>query len=174
LAHFRQLIPGKRNENYVRADPSLGRWKPLRGFSDVGDFRTIIDSMDHAHVIWRPYKTRRDVTLFQDLCLYSRWILADKARICRHLPERVLRQYCYVQTVPRAPTMNGPLEPKEVVMTFMEFVVHVLSQQERGNPVPEDEVWKHSKGYTNWFYKESHPLVIAPGVVPDYTTHIPP
>jgi len=43
-----------------------------------------------------------------------------------------MRQYDYVQTIPRPPTSIGPLDPAEVATAFLEFVVHVLSQQERG------------------------------------------
>ena len=100
--------------------------------------------------------------------------MAGKARMCRSLPERVLRQYSYVQTILKPPTTIGPLEPEEVVTAFIEFVVHVLSQHERGTPVLEDEVWKHSKGYMRWFYKVSHPIMIAPTAIPDYTAHVPP
>jgi len=89
------------------------------------------------------------------------------------LPEQVLRQYGYVQTVPRPAATIGSLEPEEVVTAFMEFVVHVLSQQKRGDPVPEDEGWRHSKGYMKWFYKVSHPLMIAPAAVPDYIVPFP-
>jgi hypothetical protein len=54
--------------------------------------------------------------------------MADKARMVRHLPDRVLRQYDYVQTVPRPPMTIRPLEPTEVVTVFLEFAVHVLTQ----------------------------------------------
>ena len=100
--------------------------------------------------------------------------MAGKDRMVRHLPERVLRQYGYVHAIPRPPTTIAELAPYEVVMAFMEFAVPVLSQQEKGDPVPEDEVWKHSKGYMNWFYKVSHPLMIAHAVIPDYTVLVPP
>lgn len=58
----------------------------------------------------------------------SRWIMAGKDRKVCHLPERVLRQYGYIQTVPRPPTDIGPLALGEVAMAFMEFALHVLSQ----------------------------------------------
>jgi hypothetical protein len=99
--------------------------------------------------------------------------MASKARMMRHLSERVLRQYIYVQSVPIPPTTIGPLEPAEVVTTFLEFNVHVLSQQQRGEPVPECEEWHHSKGYMKWFYHVSYPLMIAPDVVPEYTIRRP-
>ena len=59
-------------------------------------------------------------------------------------------------------------------MAFMEFSVHDLSQQERGDPVSEDEVWKHEVGYIKWFYHVSHPIMIALAPVVDHTTPVPP
>jgi len=47
---------------------------------------------------------------------------------------------------------------------------HLLSQQERGDPVLEDEVWKHEVGYIKWFYF----IMIAHAPVADYTTLISP
>jgi len=49
-------------------------------------------------------------------------------------------------TMSRPRTTIAELAPEDVVMAFMEFVVDVLSRQERGDPVPKDEGWKHSKG----------------------------
>jgi len=65
----------------------------------------------------------------------------------RHLPERVLRQYGYVQTIPRPATDIGPLALGDVDMGFMKFALHVLSYQERGDLVPDNESWAHSRGY---------------------------
>jgi len=59
-------------------------------------------------------------------------------------------------------------------MAFQDFVVHVLSQQEMGDPVPEDKVWKHSKRYIKWFYNVSHPIMIAPTAFADYIAFVPP
>jgi len=70
--------------------------------------------------------------------------MASKARMMRHFPERVLRQYGYVQTVPMSPTSIKPLEPAEVATCLLEFVVHVLSQVQRGYLVPEGEEHMHS------------------------------
>ena len=94
--------------------------------------------------------------------------------MCFHLPERVLRHYGYVQTVSRPSMTIRPLDPEEMVTTFMEFVVHVLILEKRAEPVPEDEGWKHSKGYMKWFYRVSHPLMITPTAVLEYTVPRPP
>ena len=62
--------------------------------------------------------------------------MVDKERTVCHLPEQVLRQYDYVQTVPRPPTTIEEIEPTQVVDAFLEFAFHVLTQQERGESVP--------------------------------------
>ena len=60
----------------------------------------------------------------------------------------------------RPPMTIEDLTPWNLVMAFMEFAINVLSQQERGDPVPEDEVWKHEVGYMKWFYRVSHPCLV--------------
>jgi len=94
--------------------------------------------------------------------------VVGKARMVRHLPKQVLRKYDHVQTIPRSPTTIEPLEPMHVVTTFLEFALNVLTQQQRGEPVPEGEELMHSNGYIKWFYKVSHPLKIGPAPVPEY------
>jgi len=69
--------------------------------------------------------------------------------------------------------MIGPLEPAKVVTRFLEFVIHVLTQQEKGGPVMEDEGHKNSKGYMKWFYRVSHPLMIGLDPVLEYTVPRP-
>ena len=90
----------------------MGRSKPTT---------CVIDLIEHANVIWRPYESRRDLTPFREICWYSRWIMAGWDMMCRHLSEWVMRQYGYVQTIPRPPTTIGDLAPTDVVMTFTDL-----------------------------------------------------
>jgi hypothetical protein len=138
LAHFKQLVSMKREQDYLGVDPLVGKWKSPQGFSNPRHYKSAIYLMEHHNVIWRSYETKRDLMPFQDTCWYSGWIMADKDRMCRHLPKWVLRQYDYVHVILRPPTTIGDLEPAEVVMTFIEFDVHVLSQQERSDLVPQE------------------------------------
>ena len=73
--------------------------------------------------------------------------MADSDRMVPHLPEWVLRQYGYVQTRPRPPTDIEDLTTDGVAQDFTEFALHVLSHQQRGHPVPDNEPWAHSRGY---------------------------
>jgi len=72
--------------------------------------------------------------------------MVGKDRRVRHFSEQVLRQYGYVQTIHRPPTNIGPLAAVNMAMAFMEFALHVLSQQQRGDLVPDGESWAHSRG----------------------------
>jgi len=90
-----------------------------------------------------------------------------KQKMVRHLPERVVRQYIYVQKVPRPPTTIMPLAPADVVAAFLEFALHVVPQQQRGHRVPDDEPWTHSDRYIRWFYHVSHPLIVNPALESD-------
>jgi hypothetical protein len=116
---------------------------------------------------------------FQDICWYSRWIMAGKDNRVRHFPERVLGLYGYVQTIPRPPTYIGPLAAADVAMNFMEFALYVLNQQEMGDLVSDNESWAHSRGYMRWFFRVSYPIVNPPAAIPDYIgdaypRHVPP
>ena len=93
--------------------------------------------------------------------------MAGKQSMVRHFPERVLRQYEHVQRVPRPPTTVMPLAPTDVAAAFLEFALHVVSQQQRGHKVPDDEPWKHSDRYIRWFYRVSHPFIVNPAPEPD-------
>ena len=95
--------------------------------------------------------------------------MAGKDRRGCHLPERVLRQYGYVQTRPRPPTHILRLAAEDVAHAFMEFALHVLSLQQKGDLVPDGEPWAHSRGYIRWFIRVSHPILNPPTVIPDYT-----
>ena len=87
--------------------------------------------------------------------------MANSDRMVRHLPERVLRQYGYVQTIPRAPT-DIKLVADDMAQAFTEFSLHVLSHQQRGHPVSDNQLWAYTKGYMRWFIRVSHLIVNPP------------
>jgi len=99
--------------------------------------------------------------------------MVDKDRLCRHLPERILRQYNYCQTIPKTHAMIGGLNLADVVVAFQDFTVHVLTHAERGHQTLEEKPWRYAKGYIKWFYCVSHPMFNEPAPVVEYTTLVP-
>lgn len=63
---------------------------------------------------------------------YSGWIMCGDRRVYRHLPERVLRQYGYVQSVPRPPSDVAELTPAEIVQAFVDFRPRTLKAADWG------------------------------------------
>jgi len=65
--------------------------------------------------------------------------MAGRDRMVCHLPKRVLRQYGYVQTQPKPPTDIKALAADDVAQAFTKFALHVLSHQQWGHLVPDNE-----------------------------------
>jgi len=61
-----------------------------------------------------------------------------------------------------------------VANAFTEFALHVLSHQQRGEQVSDNQLWAHTRGYMRWFVAVSHPIVNPPAAIPDYTFVAPP
>ena len=61
-----------------------------------------------------------------------------------------------------------------MVEAFQDFVVHILTQAERGLQTPEEKPWRYVKGYIKWFYCVSHPMFSESAPIAEYTTPIPP
>ncbi|MCI57933.1 serine/threonine-protein phosphatase 7 long form-like protein, partial [Trifolium medium] len=59
----------------------------------------MMDRLLSHDITWTPYEDHRDVCPFDNIALYSGWIRCGPTRI-RYLPERVLQQFGYVQTIP--------------------------------------------------------------------------
>ena len=56
-------------------------------------------------------------------------------------------QYGYVQRIPRPPTDIEVLAEDDVTDAFTEFALHVISHQQRGEQVPDNQPWAHTRGY---------------------------
>ena len=63
--------------------------------------------------------------------------MTDNDKMVLHLPERVLRQYGYVQTRPRPSTDIEALAADDVAQAFMDFALHILNHQQMGHLVPD-------------------------------------
>ena len=77
-------------------------------------------------------------------------------RVYRYLPERVLRQYRYVQRVLRHPTDVVELSLPHIVQAFIGFRTHTLKEPDWGELAGE-QTWWMIDGYVIWYSTVSHP-----------------
>ncbi|GAU21307.1 hypothetical protein TSUD_372010 [Trifolium subterraneum] len=95
------------DENYTNEDPVGAKYYPLKTGKWPYETRTSLDRMEVDEVTFCPYEDHRQTRPFQDISWYSGWIMCGSSMICPHLPERVLRQYGHVQSIPRAPGVSA-------------------------------------------------------------------
>ena len=84
-----------RENHYPRAMLFL----PLSGLGIVDNYINHQDALDLTKVVMAPYGEHRQARQFEGVSLYS-GELRFEDRMVRYLPERVLRQFVWVQTIP--------------------------------------------------------------------------
>jgi len=149
------------NTDYIENYPVAARWKLQKGHGEGLTYRSLLDRIQFDDVCWRPYEEHREFQGFEEVFWYSGWIMCDVRRVYRHLPERVLRQYRYVQSVPRHPTDVVELTPPQIVQAFVDFRTHKLKEPHWGHPAGE-QTWRMADGYVLWYTKVSHPQILPP------------
>src|SRR3954462_5898147 len=77
----------------------------------------------------------------------------------RYLLERSMRQFRFVQRIPRSPFEAAPDKVSRVQLTAIweDWQHHVVPQEYRLTRVTQD--WHSEEGYVTWFYPVSHPLL---------------
>ena len=127
--------------------PTILKTIRLRG---GGSYRRVMergfDCIQFDDVCWRPYEEHMEIQGFEEVFWYSGWIMCGVRRVYRHLPERVLRQYGYVQWVPRHPTDVVELLPPQIVQAFVDFRTHTLKEPDWGEPARE-QTWRMAMCY---------------------------
>ena len=142
------------DDDYQERAPRASRW--VTGLtSSVVHYRRKLDSLTGVDVCWTPYQEHRGARQFEDISLFSGYVRWGP--LChRHMPERVLRQYGFVQTIPRHP-IAAPLSPQQIDERWLQFVSYKAQTGDVAR-YPSECV----PGYVEWYYSISHPYIIAP------------
>jgi hypothetical protein len=107
-------------------------------------------------VDWACYDEHRQICPLQPISLYFGWIRCGHIKV-RYLPERVLRQLCYVQTIPRPPAHSVAVATTQIDFLFVHFMNQVLTAHELGTRALY--LWLTTPDYITWYMKISHPYL---------------
>ncbi|PNX87652.1 serine/threonine-protein phosphatase 7 long form-like protein, partial [Trifolium pratense] len=153
-------IRGSLDTQYEQQYPRATKYDPTKGQSSQMAMRKMMDQLLPHDITWTPYKDHRDVCPFKDITLYSDWIGCGPIKV-RYLPERVLRQFGYMETIPRHPdsTANILDTVYRIDQHWLNYTDRVLTYDMLGSrsTIPSDI----APGYMSWYFRISHPYIVC-------------
>ncbi|XP_068485233.1 protein MAIN-LIKE 1-like [Phaseolus vulgaris] len=151
--HFPSIGHRQVRDDYVEDESRCMKYVVGSRLSTLASVRMQLDSLCISVVQWMPYEEHRAVRPFEWISLFSGYI---RLRACRqmHLPERVLRQYGYIQCIPRHPA-NGDPSTSEIDHRWLDFNVNLVQ-----GVVLAADVGTCVPAYLEWFRSISHPYII--------------
>ena len=173
------------NIRYDDSLPRARRWKPRSFGQDVHILREQLDDLRCHQVCWDPYAEDRIHHPLQPVAFYT-GCLKFGAIVEPYHPQRVLRQWSYVQTIPPSPlapyrAQRGSTSATyQVAYTFEDqrwesWNLYVLTEESRGRrcvtlgeTVPEYTAWYESISHRFVQNPESRTGIQATPVVDDY------
>jgi Plant mobile domain len=150
--HFPAVGASVLRDDYQENYPRARRW--VTGLTNqASHYRSKLDDLTVGDVCWMPYQEHRAARAFEQISLFSGYLRWGTLRH-RHMPERVLRQYGYVQTIPRHP---ADIRATQIDAFWLHFEEHLAQTGDvAGHPS------QCGLGYIEWYYTISHPYVIPP------------
>ncbi|KAL5154160.1 Protein MAIN-LIKE 1 [Glycine soja] len=156
LARYLTLLQCVTDDTYRETSPHVSRWLTskahMKGITGA-PYRACCDALTVTDVSWLSYTEHRGVRAFELISSFQgqlRW--GPMVVIVR--PERVVRQFGYIQSIPPLP-VSARLSHDDIDDRWMHFVEHVLPAGELCL-VPGQV----SVDYMEWFFRISHPFMI--------------
>ncbi|XP_058763628.1 uncharacterized protein LOC131637083 [Vicia villosa] len=114
--------------------PHARAFTPLRGNHMPDPYRSYHDRMAIEDTRYDYYVAYCGTVPWDDDALYSGWLAYRSTIIVRHLPERVMRQFGYCQTIPRHPSIsaNIGIARRQIDEAFADIEHHM---------VPDEDMW---------------------------------
>ncbi|KAK9157473.1 hypothetical protein Scep_004047 [Stephania cephalantha] len=168
----RVATPNAKYMDYVQ--PRVCRWvqkhETVMNIDKVGSIRRTLDRLRPSEVTWDPYVNYRDNGVVHAMAFYS-GILKYMDVVEPYHPERILRQFGHVQSIPDPP--YSPLEAHRGPSALKYSVKYGFQQDnwERWRnhllaPEVHDEKAQFeflaTPDYLPWFLKVSHPVIANP------------
>ena len=158
MEHLSGPYPRKKSKSWKPERPCVWRWLTSMGHIDGKHYRLLLDRLEVDDVRFCTYGDHREVRPFQLLRTYSGLLMCWQERVYRHLPERVMRQFEFVQDVPRHPSFVAQMPTQLLITVLLDaqvwFYPHWVHRCQRP--------WHHDPGYIAWYDKVSHPRILPP------------
>ncbi|XP_028223535.1 protein MAIN-LIKE 1-like [Glycine soja] len=154
--HFPSVHQCVTDDTYQETSPCASRWLTskahMKGITGA-PYRARCDALTVTDVSWLPYTEHRGVRAFELISSFQgqlRW----GPMVVTARPERVLRQFGYIQSIP-PPPVSARLSHDDIDDRWMHFADHVLAVGELC--LVPGQVFAD---YMEWFFWISHPFMI--------------
>ncbi|KAL5190975.1 Protein MAIN-LIKE 2 [Glycine soja] len=141
--HFPSVHQCVTDDTYQEMSPRVSRWLTskahMKGITGA-PYRAHCDALTVTDVSWLPYIEHRGVRAFELISSFQgklRW----GPMVVTARPERVVRQFGYIQSIP-PPPVSARLSHDDIDDNWMHFAEHVYAD------------------YMEWFFRISHPFMI--------------
>jgi hypothetical protein len=161
LAHFPDLYSVDESPKYFSNYLIASKWEIERGHGEGKTYYMLLDSMENDDICWMSYEEHMEIQKFLEIFWYSGWIMCGVEKVCRHLPERVKRQYGYVQDIPRYLTYVLSMRASHTPQAFIDFRPHTTKEESWGQPT-KDIPWWFEDGNMLWYGRVSLPHIFPP------------
>jgi hypothetical protein len=134
------------NENYIEAYPCCARFVPGQGHKDATSYREHLDNILMSDSMYIPYNNHCHVRPLRDVCWFS-GLLTNGSFKGKHFHERVLRQFGYIQDIPRDHVASAPIGMtlEQIDQVFLEEMEErMIDEEMRGATVVNP--WDHNPG----------------------------
>ncbi|KAL5148734.1 Protein MAIN-LIKE 1 [Glycine soja] len=154
--HFPSVHQCVTDDTYQETSPRASRWLTskahMKGITGA-PYRARCDGLTVTDVSWFPYTEHRGVRAFHEISSFQgqlRW----GPMVVTARPERVVRQFGYIQSIP-PPPVSARLSHDQIDDKWMQFADHLLPAGQLCL-VPGQV----SADYMEWFFRISHPFMI--------------
>ncbi|XP_058778933.1 uncharacterized protein LOC131652953 [Vicia villosa] len=107
--HFPVIIGWGEVLGYTEAMSRASAFIPLRGNQVPDPYMHSLERMAAGDIRYDCYAIHCGMIAWDDIALYSGWLAASSTITVRYLPERVMRQFIYCQTIPHHPSVSTPM-----------------------------------------------------------------
>ncbi|XP_058768537.1 uncharacterized protein LOC131642273 [Vicia villosa] len=106
------------------------------------------------------YDEHQVAVSFDEIALYSGWLAACSTIDVRYLPECVMHQFGYEQTIPHDSHFLAPIAMtrRQLDEVFADWKHHMVPEEAQATLVEHD--WSCAEGYITWYHRVSHPYML--------------
>ncbi|XP_058783614.1 uncharacterized protein LOC131658324 [Vicia villosa] len=140
LQHFQMIIGWGSMQEYIEVWPRARAFIPLRGIQTVEPYRVYLDHIVAEDTRYDAYATHCETRLFDDIALFSGWLACSSTITVPYLPEHVIRQFSYCQTIPRHPfvSVRLGLTRRQIDDIFADYQNHMVPDEARATRIERD------------------------------------